>query len=775
MKKNHERIWFLFAIFLSIIVTIYFLSSIVLYPGNMLIALGGDAGMTYHAYLYHVLYEKGVWTDCMNYPYGDNITYKGSLPLLSIPLSYCRDILHINTEKALATMHLLIGLSYVLAILYTYKILRHFKILPLLSILYAIFITLMSPQVFKLLGHFGLVYTCVIPMLFYWSLKYYDTNKWLYPLYMLILGLLMSFSHLYFGAIIFVWVVFYVCAHLLFVKQAFRYKIKHNGMLLISMVLLFGILKLFLITTDPAKDRPTYQSDSKHNSTYLTNILTTAHSPFGNLTQKIYKKISISGDNDEGYTYLGIVTILVIIISIVNGIIIFFKKRDSFLLSQKLFHPIWVFIALCSLFLAMDMPYRLNMEWLFDYTYIFKQFRSLGRFSWIFYYSITIYSVVLIFSWYQKAILYKKYIVAYSILIVTLITWGVEVNAYADFIRSKNENGMYNYTFFCSKEEKKWSEFLLEHQHNKDEFQAIISLPFANVGTEKIALENDVTSWVMTLDGKASIQLHLPIVDAYIARESWSIAESQVRIAGGPFTDKPILKLVDKRPFLLFQFEEDSLDADSKYLLTATDYIGHFSQLNVYAFYPERLIKNDKVYADSITQILPYLTTSDTCIGSNGTWYVNHFDNLISTEKLFGTGAAKTIKEIDTIIATIPIVPETEGQLYEFSCWFLLSKLNPYFPSVLLESLDDAGNILYSKEILTKLSCDNYGLWFRTSSYFNLVPKCKSIRCKIHNYPSTSYIAMDELLLRPANAIIISKQKDSNNIMVNNHFIHNAN
>ena len=772
MTKNQERIWFLFAIFLSILVTIYFLSNIVLHPGTMLIALGGDSGMTYHAYLYHVLYEKGVFTNCMNYPYGDNITYKGSLPLLSIPLSYLRDTLHINTENALAIMHLLIGFSYVLAILYTYKILRHFNILPLLSIIFAIFITLMSPQVFKLLGHFGLVYTCVIPMLFYWSLKYYDTNKWLYPFYILILGLLMSFSHLYFGGIIFVWVIFYVIAHLLFVRLPFIDKIKHNSLLLLSMLFLFGILKIFLIITDPVTDRPTYQSDSKHNSTYLTNIITTAHSPFGNLIQKVYKKISISGDNDEGYTYLGIVTIIVIVISIINGFVSIIKKRDSFILSKIQFHPIWIFIALCSLFLAMDMPYRLNMEWLFDYTYIFKQFRSLGRFSWIFYYILTIFSVVIISNWYQKAILNKKKGFAYSILVATILTWGIEVKGYADFIRNKQVNGMYNYTFFCSKEEKKWSEFLLEHQHNKNEFQAIISLPFANVGTEKIALENDVTSWVMTLDGKASIQLHLPIVDAYIARESWSIAESQVRIAAGPFADKPILKLVDKRPFLLFQFDEDSLDVDNKYLLTASDYIGHFSQLYVYAFYPERLLKNDKIYADSINRIVPYITTNDTCIGCNGSWYVNHFDSQNSNDKLFGKGAIKSSKTIDTTIATISISPEKEAQLYEFSCWFLTSNKNPYFPSILLESLDSTGIVLYSKEILTKLSCDNYGLWFRTSLYFNLVPNCKSIRCSVHNYPSSSYIALDELLLRPANAIIISKEKESKNIMVNNHLIY---
>src|SRR6185437_8226022 len=155
MSKWQQRIWFLAAIVFAVVATTYMLTYIVTDPGHMLIALGGDAGMTYHAYLYHVLYEKGAWTNCMNYPYGDNITYKGALPMLSLPLSYLQGIVHISAENALAVMHLAIGLSYVLGILYTYKILKFFSVKPLLAILFSCLIILLSPQVFRLLGHFG--------------------------------------------------------------------------------------------------------------------------------------------------------------------------------------------------------------------------------------------------------------------------------------------------------------------------------------------------------------------------------------------------------------------------------------------------------------------------------------------------------------------------------------------------------------------------------------------------------------------------------------------
>jgi hypothetical protein len=773
MNKRQESIWFICTAVLAVAVTIYLLSYIVTSPGHMMIALGGDAGMTYHAYLYHILYEKGAWTNCMNYPYGDNVTYKGSLPLLSIPLSYLRDILHINSDRALAVMHLAIGLSYVLAILYTYKILRIFNVRPLLCMLFSCLIILLSPQVFRLLGHFGLTYTCVIPMLFYWSLRYYHSPHWRYPLYISLLGILMSFSHLYFGGIIFVWVVFYVIGYFIFVRQRFAATAKHTGVLVLGALCMFVVLKSFLLLTDPIEERPTFQSNAVNNITYKTHLLTSPHSPIWQAIKGSWKDVEISNDNDEGYAYLGIVTILVFIISVITGLVLLIKKRDR-LVAENRFAPIWLFIGFCSLFLAMDIPYRLNMNWLFDYTYVFKQFRSLGRFSWIFYYVIAIYSVVVINSWYEKVIGKRRYFIACTLLVVAVGVWGAEAKGYADFIRSRDTQGAGYYRFFFSKDEQAWIPFLKEHNRSKDEFQAILSLTFANMGTEKISIGNDESSWVMTIAGKAAIQLHLPIIDAFIARESWSQAESQVRIIGGLFADKPILKLVDKRPFLLLHFDEDSLDHDSKYLFAASDYIGHYSQFYIYACYPERIAANDKKAVDSVFAVVPFMHNNDTCIGSTATWYFNHFDTGTGQERLFGAGAAARIPGYDRVVADIHLSPASDTQLYEFSCWFLLSKNDPYYPSIYIESTDSAGNIFNSKELIAKSSVDNHGLWFRTSAYFKILPECRSIRCRVQNHPNPSYIAMDELLLRPADALIISKDREGH-VMVNNHLIKKEN
>ena len=769
MNQRRQSIWFLIAIMASVLATAYFLTFIATDPCHTVIALGGDSGMTYHAYLYHILFERGVWTNCMNYPYGDNITYKGGLPLLSIPLSYLKNVVPISSEAAIGVMHTAISLSYVLAIVYTYKILRLFDARPLLAVLFSCLIILLSPQVFRLLGHFGLTYMCVIPMLFYWSIKYYHSGHWRYPVYICVFGILMSFSHLYFGGIIFVWVAFYIPGYFLFVKQDLKAKSKHAGMLMLSMVVLFAVLKTFFLLTDPVKDRPAFQSGASHHITYRTQIITSPHSPFWDAISARWKDVEISKDDNEGYTYLGAAAIIVSSISLIMGLALYWKKRDQLVVSEKGFQPIWLFIAFGALFLAMDVPFRMGVEWLFDYTYVFKQFRALGRFSWIFYYVITIYVVVVINNWYAKAMANRRYYIAYPVVILPLLVWGTEVKAYADFIRNKNSDGPGYYNFFFSKFEQPWELFLKEHSRSKNEFQAILALTFSNEGSEKLSVCNDESSWVMTIAGRAALQLHLPIIDAFIARESWSQAERQVRIVGGPFADKPILKQVGAKPFLLLHYDTDSLDMDSKYLLQASDYIGHYSQFYVYACYPERIAANDKKYADSVTALLPYLHEGDTCVGgSGGGFYINHFDAAGSKDKFFGTGGVGLIKGEDSEFAVVPVSPRSDSQLFELSCWFLLSRNDPYFPTIRMDMQDSMGKFITSREILTKLSLDNDGLWFRASLYFSLPKGCRSIKCILHNHPDPSYIAMDEFLFRPADALVISKDARGR-FMVNNH------
>jgi hypothetical protein len=126
------------------------------------------------------------------------------------------------------------------------------------------------------------------------------------------------------------------------------------------------------------------------------------------------------------------------------------------------------------------------------------------------------------------------------------------------------------------------------------------------------------------------------------------------------------------------------------------------------------------------------------------------------------------ISHEDSIITLIPFTPAYDNQPYEFSCWFLLDDKDYRSPYMNLKLFDSLGKEVSFVDALTTASVDNSKMWFRASVYLNISSRVRTIKFILNNRPNPSYIVMDEMLLRPADAVIISKAKDGK-ILVNNH------
>ncbi len=763
MSTHSRNIWFLAACLFAICLTIFTLSYLVTQPSHAIPELGGDGIKNIYTYLYHCMYGEGYWFEGMNYPYGEHIVYTDAQPFLSVPFTLFK---HVTPGEALRVMWLMIGLSYVLSIIYVYRILFHFEVRPLVAVLFSGLIGIFTPQLFRLQGHFALSYACIIPMLFYWSILYHELNHWRYCIYIFILGCIVAFLHPYFIAMMLVWVSSYAIGYFIFTKGQTIQKTKHVLSIITSVLCAFIMMSVVMNLTDPIKDRPKTPVNNIDANTTIVQVFTSEYSPFWQHVKNITK--FTFPDWLEGYAYIGLVAtgtlLLALFIALRNR---YKKKAPTVDPSKKRFSPIWLFIALAALLFSMGVPFIWHMEWLLDYLSVFKQFRSLGRFSWIFYYIITIYSVVYIYGLFSRLLAARKLYTAYGLLLLSFAVWIYDMSGYVKFSRALAASAPGNYDVLFSQKEQNWLSWLSEHGHSNHDFQSILVLPFFHEGTEKLWINNP--GWLMMLGAKASLQLHLPLIDVKMSRSSWSQAFKQLKIAAGPYADKPMLhELKSSKPFLLLHFECDTLDPDQKYLLTASDYIGHYSQCNIYACYPERILANDKRMQDSIRNLLPYMPAGDTCIG-NGLWYVNHFDGNNATDRLFGNGALPRIAANDSIIAVIPLPPVNDAPQYEFSCWFLVGDENFRSPNMYLHFFDSAGKLITIKDASCKrTSVDNRNLWFRASLYFNLPPRCRAIKCVLVNEPNPSYKVLDELLLRPADALIISRSANEK-VMVNNH------
>jgi len=769
MDKIHKNIWLLITVVFALVLTTIMLSDIVIHPWHVMTELGADGGKNHFTFLYQALYGNGIWFQGMNYPYGEHIVYTDGQPALSVMLSMFKGSMTIG--RALAIMWWLIALSYVLSVIYNYKLLTHFGVRPIIAMCFAGLITAFSPQVFCIAGHYALAYACIIPMLFYWTVQYYSSGRKKYPVFIFITGVITSFTHPYFAAVILMWTLFYAVGYCLLVKDTLLKKFVHVARLLLAVITVFVIFGVFMKITDPIKDRPVVPFGILANCTHIKDVITSDYSPIWHAFrgQGVFKKISFGG---EGYTYIGLAMMVVVIVSLVLGICNKWRKQPlRNIVSAGGFQPVWIFIALAALLFGMGAPFTWHMEWLLDYFSMFRQFRTLGRFTWIFYYIITIYGVVVVYTWYARNMAVGRPVLANVILLLTMFIWGFEAYGYINFTRAAANKGYNNYDTFVCTGVKTWPQFLADHYYRSDSFQAIMVLRFFEVGSEKLWLEHntDISAWAVATGIQSSMQLHQPMVNCMMSRTSWGQAFKQVRTVGGPYTEKPVLEeLNSDRPFLLLVLDIEQPEPDQKYLLEASDLIGHFQQCTAYACYPSRIKANDRRYAAKIETALIGMSAADTCINGTGGWYAAHFNEERAREVLRGTGAMA----YDTIsvkqVALAGITPAFDQQLYEFSCWFLTPADNYKSPSCLVEVLDSMQHVIYSQVAPCKESTDNYGLWLRDHIYFHVPAAGRYMRCSILRDEKNSYIAMDELLLMPADALIISKAADGR-IMVNNH------
>ncbi len=769
MSESKKKIW-LFAVWgFAIAMTIVLFPLVFFSNGHIVPSFGGDAGKNIFSLVYHSLYDKGWLFTGMNYPYGDHISYSDGQPLLSVSAGYLGCT---HPGQVLSAMWALIILSYMLAVVFTYKVLCHFGVRPVLALLFSGLIITLSPQLFRTYAHFGLSYACLVPMLFFWTIQYDISARWKYVLYMFLLGLAVNFLHPYLTALVMVWGGLYSIGYLLFAKTSVLKKLRRLLPLLSGVVLLLVTVMLFIKVTDNVADRPATPYGMTVYCTEGIHIFTSGHSPIWQAVHDGGRIARSSGQ--EGFAYPGLVVLIVIALSFVSGVIYRFRKSSVASGQGNAFPGIWVFVGMAALVLAMGVPFVWGMEWVTDYVPFLKNFRTLGRFAWIFYYVMTVYAVVTLYRFYTGKIKSGNSLMANVVLAGALLLWGYEASGYISDMHGQMQNGEDNYEELIGRKGDTWNRFLEENGHSSNDFQGILLLPFFHLGTDKLWVGNNTCQYGVGVGTIAGIQLHLSWVNSMMARASWSAAQRQVKIAAGPFAEKPVLKdLHDDRAFLLLHYSGLPLDDNQKYLLQFSERIGTFRNCDVYACYPKRIVAGDSEDKERVLRIAASMGNrkADSCVGCGGAgWFVNHFDTGTADRKFFGEGATNQIAAFETVVADISVAPASESREYEFSCWFLLGDNNYRSPFFKLDMVDASNSIIASTGVFTKESTDSRGLWFRAGGFVNIPPDCTHVVCRLRNEPDNTYKVIDELMLRPVGATIISRGKNSE-VMANNHLI----
>jgi hypothetical protein len=751
---------------LFFIVAVLYLFRDILFDTHVLTSSGGDGAKNMYTFLYHILYEKGCWFYGMNYPFGEHVVFTDNQPLFSIPLSYLNAPLHLSIDTLIAFVYWMMAFSFFLGLNFTYKILIHFRVQYLAAIVCSTCIIFLSPQVFRISGHYPLAFSCFLPMLLFWTIRYNETDKRRYLVYLCLLSIVYSFLHMYFLAMSLVWTTGYFAGFWLGRNEHIKRKWRHVLFFILNNVVAISVLEVFLALTDPFKDRPVIPYTGPPPE-ILPALFTTTRSPVWESIEKAGVVTTVN-DNSEGGAYCGFAMMIMIVV----GIILW--SRWKIKRNKQVFHipfpAVWVVLAITTLVFAMGIDHIWDLELLKRVLRPFRQFRVPERFSWIFYYVMSVYTAVALYAVFSFLYLRSKRVLASVIGILVLGIWMLEAIGYVNAVDKEAGSWKANYNDFFMKDGKTWTRFLSSHQLKNTDFQSILMLPYVHIGSEKLWINEDCT-FPFSFAFGASLETGLPIMDVLMSRSSWSQTFKQAKISAGLIADKPVLNLVKNERILLMHFTEYAIDPDAQEVLNSSDYIGNFKGCDMYAFYPSRLLARHVAYCAGLRQMATAQVPADSVYGNKQQCVTEHFDQSKAPYCLAGTGAMAAVSGSDSLIAVLHVPYVADSGQYEFSGWARFTEADASYCFFVLVFKDSSNKELHRFDILGKNSADNEpGFWFRLNKFFKMPEKTATIEVYIQHNGERSYFALDELLLRPVRATVICKMKDGT-VLANNHIL----
>ena len=512
----------------------------------------GDGFKAYTVIQYHARYDSQYHHfRGMNYPYGDHALSSATQPLISNGLAILSDWTGRElSQYTISVVNLSMLLSLIGCAFFLFLILRRFMVPAWMSVLAALGIMMLTPQIARMTSHYGLSHAIVLPGLIYWLLRYDDKPGWLISLVAGLWVTVFSLIHFYYFAIMALTVSLFFAIRVVQRRdyRALLHYIFHYGLQIILPLLFF----IYWIYGQGGPDDRTGQPwGFFHFHSFPEGIFSSTEQPhwrwFG---RQVFDLERTAIDNFEGRSYIGIVAFLGLLGMLVAWAGRRFKGGLLLLPAGQFFAQNILLASGLLLIASLGIPFVWSgWEWLLDYTGPLRQFRSMGRFAWLFYYVINI----LVWVWLYHVLKNKNY--RWAIWIpAMLLLWFEGINqAWAkntdlDTI-SRFEEG---------------HRFTDLNGIDYDDYQALLTVPYYNIGSDQFWWEGE--GYILQNSLTLSVQTGLPVTSAMLTRTSRSQTLKQLQLVTEPYRSPVIIEdFPDDRPLLMMVDEREYKKEEEKY------------------------------------------------------------------------------------------------------------------------------------------------------------------------------------------------------------------
>ncbi len=462
-------------------------------PNSTYFASGGDGFKDYFTTIYFIKYDTSCWhSQSMNYPHGEHVFFTGNQLFISYTGRFISTNIIDISDHMVAFMNLFMLFSLVLGSLLLYLLLRHFKLPVIYSVLAAAGISLLSPQIARLPGHFSLSYLYVIPAILLFIASFHEKPAYWKSILMGLFCIWAFGTHIYMLGFYSMIVVLYWIFSWIFKCNNLNLR---NGLIHFSLQFFLPLL-LFLVIkglTDSISDRPSYPWGFLQYTAWPQSVLLPVGRPYARF---LYRFSSFDFIEWEGYAFVGTAASVGFLVIIFNFIKILIQRKKLHLFSSgehRILLNIFLVISLTGLIYSFGWPFKWGLHQLVDYLGPLRQMRGIARFSWIFFYVINIYVFYLI--WNLKETRISRYLWMSLVVLSLGVLWydGLyNINFWSRYVNNKMPVLSRN-----EGDSLKWEKIIKEGN-----FQAILPIPYFHIGSENIWIEPqddiDVTNYIVS-------------------------------------------------------------------------------------------------------------------------------------------------------------------------------------------------------------------------------------------------------------------------------------
>lgn len=693
---------------------------------------GHDAIKNYYAVEYFVKHDTGFLnSEGMNYPYGELLIYTDGQLFLSWGFKVVTSIFPFLKNYTIGYFNLLQIFSLVLCAVFVYILLQRYNLSFWVSVFGALGIMVLQPQIIRLGAHQGLSYAFIIP-LGWWLFEQAKLKKsWKWTVALILLNFISFLIHPYLGLINTLFHLQLVFWNFLFARAKRVVGINY----LVSFILLTLpplLFKGFIALIDTHVNRPKSPYGIFEYQANWSSFFISSNPPLNQFWNGLVEYDFVW----EGLAYIGLANIVALLFWFFyllrksNRRIAF--KNDSI----RAYFPAFfsgVFLAIFStgwFFSPFDPDFILENP-------IINQFRSIGRFGWVFYYTTGVGSLILLDHIAKKT--GNKLVFAFLFLVLMAIE-GIPFHP-SDFTDQRNP-------------------FINDAPTsiNTSKYQAILPLPLFTIGSEYVVLLPDVE--VMNHTITLSAQTGIPLIGGLTPRTSITEAIQNVNVISSLNYPKPFIsELPNTKPLLIIN-RDPLLKQEQKKILDRAQFLDKIDGISYYEMPLSALTEcpdTAQFFGDS--NYLSFDTLLENVLhDTNKMVYFNGFENEDTEHVLLGKGAKKILKQGYQDLIELPPYTFQTNTTYELSVWFYVGDNHPQ-ELVGLIHIDDDGNTLdWVKYEGTQSSRSMYKDWALMRMSFQVSEPDKTIRLVAEGTKKNTWDWFDNLIIREIDAMVIQNE-----------------